>query len=396
MDKTPMNTFPFPGHDMLLPDIVRAENCSLYDSEGKRYVDLESGIWCTAIGHGHPDVKAAISRQMDDVAHIGFCYSSPVVEKAAGTVLELLNHDGGRCSFLCSGSEAVEYGMRALRTALPQTTIMTMGDSYFGAYGDAANKGEEGWFVFDWFECGDCGHEFCSEACSRWASIPFNNIGGFLFEPGSSSGQVRFPPVQLIKGIAGSIHDSGGLVMVNEVTTGFGRTGEWFGFQHYGFQPDIVAMGKGIGNGYPVSATSINARVIEKLGPAPVPYGQSHLNDPLGAAVAQAVIKTIAEDNLIERAAGLSKLLLDGLGEIASNSPHVQAVRGRGLMAIMELVDDPDHSRAEKLHRELIANGFIVVLRPASSMFRMDPALTIDETDVVDFLGTLKRLLGAL
>lgn len=388
------HTFPFPGHTMLLPDIVRAENCHLYDSDGNRYLDLESGVWCTSIGHGNPAIKAAISQQMDAISHIGFCYSARAVEDAAQVILDLLDHQEGRCTFLCSGSEAVEYGTRIVRTTSTRPRIMTMGDSYFGAYGDAATRSDDGWFIFDWFDCEDCDKESCTTACPRWASIPFEEIGAFLFEPGSSSGLVRFPPAQLVNTLAKTLAEQDSLVMVNEVTTGIGRTGTWFGFQHYDLQPDIVAMGKGVGNGYPVSVTSINVRVVERLEGKPIAYGQSHLNDPLGAVVAEAVINHIREENLIERSRPLSEALLGGLRAIAEKSPHLKTIRGRGLMAIMELDEDPDFSRTTKLHEQLVENGFILVHRPGSNMLRMDPPLTIGEQDILQFLETLERLLG--
>jgi acetylornithine aminotransferase len=122
-----------------------------------------------------------------------------------------------------------------------------------------------------------------------------------LFEPGSSSGLVRFPPEKLIRGIVGAVRENDGFILVNEVTTGVGRTGRWFGYQHYGISPDVVALGKGIGNGYPVSVTACAPRVISRLGGRPIPYSQSHQNDPLGAAVAREVVRTVREEGLSSR-----------------------------------------------------------------------------------------------
>jgi len=101
------------GHERLFDDIVRAENCSLFDSAGKRYVDLESGVWCTPIGHGHPDILREMGEQASQIAHTGFCYACPAVAAAADAILVLHGMVGGKCVFLCSGSEAVEYGVRA-------------------------------------------------------------------------------------------------------------------------------------------------------------------------------------------------------------------------------------------------------------------------------------------
>jgi acetylornithine aminotransferase len=207
----------YPGHERLLPDIVKAENASLFDSAGRRYVDLESGVWCASIGHAHPRVLRALSEQAARLAHAGFNYSSPIVEDAARELLALVGFDGGRCVFLCSGSDAVEYGVRAAQSVADRPLILTMGDSYFGAYGAAARQEERQWFSFDWMRCS--AGEGCAEGCPHWAEIPFARIGAFLLEPGSSSGLVRFPPRGLVEAIVRSIRAAGGLVLVNEVTT---------------------------------------------------------------------------------------------------------------------------------------------------------------------------------
>lgn len=384
----------YPGQDLLLGDIVRAENCYLYDSEGAAYVDLESGVWCTSIGHGNPRLLRVLAEQAARIAHTGFNYSCPVVEDAARDILSLHDFEGGRCVFLCSGSEAVEYGVRVAKSLSERPLFMTMADSYFGAYGSASMKREEEWFRLDWSPCADCPDSIeCGESCEVWRGIPMERIGGFLFEPGSSSGLVRFPPGKLIRAIADSVRADGGLYLVNEVTTGVGRTGKWFGYQHYGIPPDVVAMGKGIGNGYPVSATAFSRRVADLLGERPIPYAQSHQNDPLGAALAREVIKIIQEEGLLERAAEVSTLLLDGLKAVAGRTGRIAEVRGRGLMAAVDLVDDAECSLAVSTQRELVGRGFVLARRSGLSVLRLDPALTIERVDIERFLLAFEEVL---
>ncbi len=385
----------YPGHDLLLKDIVRAENCSLYDSQGKRYVDLESGVWCTSIGHCNPRILSAIAGQMSQIAHTGYNYSNEIVEEAAQEVLSLPGFEGGKCVFLCSGSEAVEYGVRIAQWLAKRPLLMTMTDSYFGAYGSAHRKQADEWYCFDWTTCARCANSSaCDERCERWAAIPYDQIGGFLLEPGSSSGMVRFPPDKLIRSIVGAIKRDGGLVLVNEVTTGIGRTGQWFGYQHYGLSPDIVAMGKGIGNGYPVSITACAPGVADRLGGQPIKYAQSHQNDPLGAVVAREVIRIIQEEGLIERGRSIAATLRAGLEEIQARTGQIKQVRGRGLMVAIELKDDAETSFTIWVHQELVRRGFIVARRPGTSVLRLDPSLTIDCEDIEGFLATLELVLA--
>jgi acetylornithine aminotransferase len=385
----------YPGHELLLLDIVRAENCRLWDSKGKEYIDLESGVWCTSVGHGNPRVLRAIEKQYTEIAHTGFNYTSGIVEECARIVLSLLGMDGGRCVFLCSGSEAVEYGVRVAQMIMNRPLLMTMADSYFGAYGSARRRGEDEWYSFDWMECTECPDaDECGDGCEHWAAIPFDKIGGFLFEPGSSSGLVRFPPDKVIRNIVKTIEQNDGLVLVNEVTTGVGRTGKWFGYQHYGISPDIVGIGKGIGNGYPVSITGFSPRVMERLGDEPVNYAQSHQNDPLGAVVVREVIGIIREENLIERSREIAGILTSGLERIRERSGRIKEIRARGLMVGIELEDDEENSCTIRIHRELTRQGFVLGRRPGVRVLRLDPGLTIESGGIESFLDAFEDVLN--
>jgi acetylornithine/N-succinyldiaminopimelate aminotransferase len=386
--------FWYPGNELILDDIVRAENCHLYDARGKRYIDLESGVWCTSIGHRHPRILRVLAEQSARISHTGFCYTTPLVEEAAREFLALLGLDGGKVVFLCSGSEAVEYGVRVIQSVIVRPLLMTMADSYFGAYGSANRKDENEWFCFDWAGCADCpASRECSQSCPRWATIPLERIGGFLFEPGSSSGLVRFPPPKLITSIVRAMQESGGLVLVNEVTTGVGRTGAWFGYQHYAIAPDAVALGKGIGNGYPVSVTALAPGVVSRLGERPVKYAQSHQNDPLGAAVAVEVIRVIRDGELIQKGRELAAMLGTGLEAVQARTGRIREIRQRGLMIAIELVDDAATSLTIGTHRELVRRGFVLGRRPGVGVLRCDPSLTIDRADIESFLEALEDVL---
>lgn len=389
--------FWYPGHELVLPNIVRAENCHLFDAEGKKYVDLESGVWCTPIGHAHPGVLRAISEQAGQIGHTGFNYSSGMVEEVARELLSLLGFTEGKCVFLCSGSEAVEYGVRIAQTVAERPLLLTMADSYFGAYGSANKKPENEWFVFDCMACAGCAlGGKCDERCERWAAMPRERIGGFLFEPGSSSGLVRFPPQKLIESIVDFVRRNDGLVLVNEVTTGVGRTGVWFGHQHYGITPDIVALGKGIGNGYPVSVTVVGAGAVDRLGGQPVKYAQSHQNDPVGAAVVREVVRVIREGRLLDRGRELAGVLMAGLERIKGRCRRIKEVRGRGLMLAIEFMDDEENSFTARVHHELIRRGFMVGRRPGVGVLRIDPSLTIERGDIEAFLAALDDVLDGM
>ncbi len=377
------------GHTLELKDIVEADNCYLYDSKGNKYIDLESGVWCTSVGHCNSRVNNVLQIQVSKISHTGFCYCNPIIEKTARKILEITNLKGGKCEFLCSGSEAVEYGMRVAKTINDKSLTLTFTDSYFGAYGEASKRDNVNWHIYNWLECScNTNNGDCIGECSEFNNIPFEQIGIFLFEPGSSSGLVRFPSQKLINKIIDRIKRNDGIIVVNEITTGIGRTGKWFGFQHYNIEADIVAIGKGLGNGYPVSATVISKGVSDLLENRMFLYAQSHQNDPLGASIANEVIEIISDENLLERSERLGKLIVNRLNELKITTSIIKAIRGRGLMIAIELVKHADFVR-----NELLKRGYILVKRSSVEVLRMDPALTIEKEDINLFLESFEQII---
>lgn len=372
-------------HDIVKTNFVRAENCFLYDVLGRRYTDFESGIWCTALGHSHPRISQVIATQAAKLMHLGTRYPNAIVEEAALAVLEIAQIESGKCVFLSSGSEAVEFGAQTIRRVTGKNILLTFSNSYLAAYGSAGQKNAEGWYLVDW--------NTCPEADSCFENIPFDQIGGFVFEPGGSgSGFVRFPPFQLVKELVRRIRQAGGLVMSNEVTVGMGRTGKWFGFQHYEIQPDLVALGKGLGNGYPVSAVAMSWDVAEKLEVSGLRYAQSHQNDPLGCSVAKEVIAVMRDGNYIEKGVALGAYFLAGLQRCAEKYPIVKETRGRGVL--LGLVFHPHESfSAETAYRALLEQGFLVGYYPAGNILRFDPALTMEQESIDQLLDCLDNVL---
>jgi acetylornithine/N-succinyldiaminopimelate aminotransferase len=215
------------------------------------------------------------------------------------------------------------------------------------------------------------------------------DISDFVFEPGSSSGFVRFPPKALIQNLVNFVRNNSGKIIANEVTTGVGRTGKWFGYQHYDIEPDLIAIGKGIGNGYPVSVAAISEATVSELETEPFKYAQSHQNDPLGAAVVLEVIRQIEDNDLIAKAGQKGPVFLSKLESLVDNE-IVLDVRGRGMMLAMDL---PDKDIANEIYGDLIARGYILGNRGTS--FRIDPPLILTEAEFDEFIDAFKAVLAS-
>jgi len=375
------------GHVLKLPDIVRGQGIYLYDRDGKRYVDMESGEWCTSVGHSNERITATITHQADLLMHVGFCYSSRIVEEAAEEILGILGWEDGQCVFLGSGSEANEFARQVSRHLTGKSLSMTLKDSYLGSFSSTIDR-SRGWFLYDWRSCDGCrNEENCDRFCELLRDIP-DEVSDFTLEAGSSSGAVHFPPTAMINRVAGIVHDNGGKIIANEVTVGVGRTGKWFGYQHYGIEPDLIAMGKGIGNGYPVSVVAINGQTVRELEHKPFHYSQSHQNDPLGAAVAREVVRIIKEEDLIAKARQKGDVFLSQLESLVDHR-LVMAARGRGLMCVVDLAN---RDITERLHDLLLERGFIVGNRHTA--FRIDPPLTVEPEVLESFIAAFRDCLA--
>ena len=381
----------YKGHEILIDDVVKAEGIYVWDSKRNRYIDMESGVWCTPLGHGCKAVRDALTRQINECIHTGYAYTAPVTEESAKKYLDAAGFAGGKCMFLSSGSEAVETGAQIIKKISDKPLLMTFADSFLGSHGTVCTKSPDGWHLFDWSSCENCTKE-CGE-CSLFGEIPFSDIAGFIFEPGSSSGLVKFPPDRLIKALGGKIKEHGGFLMANEVTTGAGRTGRMFGYEHYSFAPDIIAAGKGVGNGYPVSCVLMTGIVAEKADKAGFKAAQSHQNDPSGAAAALAVITELEQRRLIDSCRELGEYFVTQLKELKNKYPLVEDVRGRGLMISVTFKDLAD-SEVYDIFTKLFKDGFIVVKRPGLPVLRIDPPLIISRGEISSFVSALEKILA--
>jgi len=374
------------GHKIKIPDIVKSDGLYVIDEKGNRYMDLESGVWCVSVGHRNPQINKRISEQVDAIMQSGFSYSSPIVNRAAKSILDITGLDNGKCVFLCSGSEAIEIGRQISKHLTGFKLSMTLQDSYLGAYSSVSDR-RSGWFLFDWTTCGHCEmKERCSRDCKLLQKIP-EEISEFVFEPGSSSGYVRFPPPSMIRNLIEIVRENGGKILVNEVTTGIGRTGKWFGYQHYDIKPDIIASGKGVGNGYPVSVAVLSENMIQELEEKPFKYSQSHQNDPLGASVVKEVIDQIEEAGLIYSTQKNGAGFIGQLEQLVDGR-ILREVRGRGLMIAIDVCDQ---EMTERLCSELLAQGFIVGNR--GSFIRIDPPLIITASEFDIFFEAFEGIV---
>lgn len=379
-------------HPIARTDISRGCNTDLFTRDGAKIVDFEAGTWAAALGHSHPRINSIIIGQIEKIMHTHYKLTSDMAEDLAINLVELLNWKDGKAIFLSSGSEAVELGMRLARLVSRGDKMLTFQSSYLSAYPSTSfPRQENAWVQVDHQQCNGCRKTECS-SCSVLSELDFAGIAAFIFEPGNSGGRVLLQPNKLVKFLAREVKKQGGLIVANEVTTGLGRTGKWFGYNHYDLEPDIVTLGKALGNGYPISAVVIKKAVASSVESSNFVYAQSHQNDPLGCAIANEVIAIIKEKNLIKRTSEVGAFFLRQLNMLQQECPIIKEVRGRGLMIALELtISDV----TENVFEKMLAKGYFIGTAPAANVLRFYPALTVSKKDILGVCKALKEVLGS-
>jgi acetylornithine/N-succinyldiaminopimelate aminotransferase len=359
--------------------IVKSKGCYQYDHEGRQYIDFESGVWCVNIGHSPDMLVKAISNQLKESVHHGYRFRNEFAEKLSIELQRLTGLENGSAVFLSSGSEAVNLSITLARHLTSREKILKIDNSYLSAFGFGQISDDNSCLV---------NLKFNDTAAI--SDIDFRAVSAVVLETGGASVDiVRLPDVDFIQHLIAKATENNCLIIADEVTTGFGRMGKWFGFQHHDFLPDIVVVGKALGNGYPVSGIVANKKVSLQFQANPFRYAQSHQNDPLGCAAALEVIKIIEENNLIERCRNIGasfKNQLEALKNCHSNK--VKEIRGTGLMLALEF---EEHIQGETINNQLFEQGFVIGFK--QNTLRFLPPLTIETDDIDKLFEALQNLL---
>ena len=375
-------------------NIDKAEGCFIFDDSGKRYLDMESGVWALPLGHCDPDINRAMHEQIDIMCHCGYKYGQQISEKCAEKLIDIISFSDGKCVFLSSGSEAVEYGVQLAKSVSPRKKIMCLKHQYFSAYGYGSLNHEQDWTLIDWNENDNRSVEMYEEQIQN--TVDFSEIGVFLFEPGNSGGIVKLPPNNLVAALNRQCKKNNIIIVVDEVTTGIGRTGKWFGYMHYSIMPDIVCIGKGLGNGYPVSAVAMTLDISEKAMTSHFHYAQSHQNDSLGCRVAYEVICKIERNHLLNEAEQKANHFVRGYRKLNETIPVISEIRNRGLLFCVEFSSSISATDMVKIEKELFRKGFIIAVKPTQRVIRTYCPLTITTTMIDQFLLELESTLRLL
>jgi len=315
--------------------ITKGEGCYLYDADGNKILDMFPGWAVSAIGHCHPKVVEALRKQAGELLHIdNTFYSEP-----QGKLAKLLSERafGGKCFFCNSGAEANEAALKLARlhTSEEKYKFITAEGSFHGRT-----------FATMTATAQPKHHEGLLPLLPGFVYVPFNDVealekafsdevAAVMVEPIQGEGGINIGDAEYLRAICRLCDENGAVLIFDEVTTGIGRTGKWFAYQHYDVEPDIITMAKALGGGVAIGAMMAKEEVAASL--VPGKHATTFGGNALVCAAAVAVIEAIEEENLLENANLLGRYTMDKLEMLKQKHSIIDSVRGVGLMIGVQL-----------------------------------------------------------
>lgn len=401
--------------------VERAAGCTIVGSDGREYLDCFSGIATVNAGHGHPRVLAAAREQMDKLVHCGtYVYYNPRAAELARRLAEV-TPDGLQKTFFCnSGAEAIEGAVRLAKQFTKRRELLALSLSFHGRTAGTlsitGNRGRKKGFgpylagvaFAPAPYCYRCplklSYPQCGVACADFIDHVLRyqtagEVAAFVAEPVLGEGGIIVPPPEYFKRAVEIVRNDGALFITDEVQSGFGRTGRLFAIEHYGVEPDILCLAKGIADGWPLGAFIARPEVADAFTPG------DHLStfggNPVCCAAALANIAVMQEEQLSARAAARGAELFARLSALAEAHPLIGDVRGKGLMIGVELVRDaaktPADAEAKELRRLCREAGLLLGLGGAlGNVLRFQPPLVISPEETGRAADIFATALGAL
>ncbi len=408
--------FPCVGHLYKEPVVlVRGEGMNVWDADGREYLDFFSGILSTSLGHCHPRIVSAISDQAARLGHTSTLYVTEPQVEAARRLAEIAPGKLTKSFFSNSGTEAIDTAIMLACIHTGRSEVIALRSAYHGRSTLATNlTGLSSWRPLPSY-LPNIKHTLapypyrcrfdakCDEECAERCAMDLEEVilattngkpAAFLAETIQGAGGFIKPPRGYHQRVAEIIRGFGGLLIIDEVQAGFGRTGKWFGIQHWDVVPDIMVMAKGIAGGMPVGATITTEEIASSWTSKTI---STFGGNPICMAAMAETLDVMMEEDVPSRAEARGAQLRKGLVALAEEFPWIGDVRGLGLMRAIELVKDhttkePDAHRTGALMEATKGEGLLVGkagLR--DNVIRFGPSLLVTEDEVEDCLHRLRR-----
>ncbi|MHA2788892.1 acetylornithine transaminase [Corynebacterium sp. S7] len=376
-----MNTYGTPQIQL-----VSGHGATVTDNEGKEYIDLLAGIAVNSLGHGHPDIVAAVSKQVGELAHVSNLFISEPVVNVAAELVKRFGDDSARVFFCNSGGEANEAALKISRLT-GRSRVLAAENGFHGrTMGSLALTGQPAKRApfaplvpgVEFYPYGD------SDFLRKTVETNPTDVAAIFLEPIQGETGVVPAPEGFLKAVRELCDEYGILMIVDEVQTGVGRTGDFFAFQHDGVTPDVVTMAKALGGGLPIGATIARGKAAELFQPGA--HGTTFGGNPVACAAAQAVLNVV-DQKFIQDVKRKGEVLVAKLKQLDG----VVDVRGRGLM-LGVVLDEP-------IAKQAVTEGYnqgVILNAPADDVLRLTPALVITDEELDEAVTRIDATIKAV
>jgi acetylornithine/LysW-gamma-L-lysine aminotransferase len=354
--------------------MARGEGCWLWDVEGKRYLDLTAAQGVAMLGHCHPKLSAALAEQAHQLISCpSFVYNDMRAKFAAKLAAVLPAHL--QHVFLAnSGAEAIDGALKLARLATGRTHFVAFSRGFHGRTIGALSVTHEPKYREPFNPLLDVTHVPYNHVARLEAAVT-QNTAAVVLEVVQGEGGVNLGKPDFLEAVQRICRERGALLIIDEIQTGFGRTGRWFGFEHFALAPDIVCMAKGIGGGFPMGALAYGEQVQGVLFPGA--HGSTFGGNPLACAAGLAALEIYHEEDLIDGSARLGEYLRQQLGEALHDRTIVREIRGLGLMVAVEL-----REKVGPYLKALMEDHGVLALPAGANVLRLLPPLVIREEEI--------------
>ncbi|MGX1372244.1 4-aminobutyrate aminotransferase [Streptomyces canus] len=399
--------------------VERGEGIHLFGADGRRYLDFTAGIGVTSTGHCHPKVVAAAQEQVATLIHGQYTtVMHRPLQRLVDRLGRVLPEGLDSLFFANSGSEAVEAALRLARQATGRPNVVVCHGGFHGRTVAAASMTTSGTKVRTGFGPLMGGvvitpfpHAFHygwdEETATRFALREFDQLLQTVTDPDDTAavivepvlGEGGYVPANtaFLQGLRERADRHGILLVLDEIQTGVGRTGRFWGHEHFGVRPDILITAKGLASGFPLSGIAASAELMHRARPGS--QGGTYGGNAVACAAALATLDVVEEEGLVANAAAMGARLRTGLEEVAAKTPAVGDVRGLGLMLASEFVTDtgePDADTAARVLRAAVAEGLLLLpCGPWGNVVRMIPPLIVDAAGIDEGLRAWSAAVAA-
>lgn len=363
--------------------LTRGWGATVWDGDGREYIDCTGGIGVAAVGHCHPVVAASLAAQAARLITCQEMFYNDQRARFISRLAEWLPWEAPRIFLGNSGAEAVEAALKLARLSTGRSGVVGMMRGFHGRTLGALSATHKKMY-----------RQPFAPLVPGFSHVPFNNVdrlaaavtdetAAVILELVQGEGGVRPATAEFVRAARQICDERGALLIVDEVQTGYGRTGRFLACEHYDLQPDLLCLGKAMAGGVPMGAVGIGPHVQNI---APGLHGSTFGGNPLACAAANAVLDVFAAENLVERTAVLGEKFLIQLRAIPS--PQIREVRGRGLLAAVEL-----KQRAMPAVRALAGRG-VLALTAGATVLRFLPPLVISEAELAEVTEAVTAVLA--